>query len=207
MRWSWRLIVRFAVLSGGRRDLRAHLFDLLPLGNLRQRHAQHVVVAADPVTGVIADKPVTDVITGTGIRDLVRISIDANGDGQSDILTGTAGHPFYVSRKGWTDSGELRRGDVLFPGGTDSSVVMSTYRYYSHSMVYNLTVADIHTYFVMADDQPTLVHNCPRKKSKGSEHTKGKRKSTVEKHQKGQGRKGRDSKGGEKGDRNRPYQR
>jgi hypothetical protein len=166
-----------------------------------------LVVAADPVTGVIADKPVTDVITGTGIRDLVRISIDANGDGQSDILTGTAGHPFYVSRKGWTDSGELRRGDVLFPGGTDSSVVMSTYRYYSHSMVYNLTVADIHTYFVMADDQPTLVHNCPRKKSKGSEHTKGKRKSKVEKHQKGQGRKGRDSKGGEKGDRNRPYQR
>jgi hypothetical protein len=39
------------------------------------------------------------------------------------------------------------------------------------------------------------------------EHTKGVRPSTRGKHQKGQARKKRDRKGGEKGDKRRPYTR
>ena len=42
-------------------------------------------------------------------------------------------------------------------------------------------------------------------KKKDSEHTRNKRPSTKGKHEKGQSRKNRDNRGGEKGDKRRPY--
>lgn len=47
---------------------------------------------------------------------------------------------------------------------------------------------------------------CNENKKEEAEHTKNKRPSTKEKHQKGQARKSKD-KGGEKGDARRPYRR
>ncbi len=29
-----------------------------------------------------------------------------------------------------------------------------------HATVYNLTVAELHTYYILLEDTPTLVHNC-----------------------------------------------
>jgi len=54
-----------------------------------------------------------------------------------------------------------------------------------------------------------LLDNPPLQMAKGGnkEHTKGKRKSTKGKHEKGRKRNNQDSPGGEKGDKRRPYRR
>jgi hypothetical protein len=68
-------------------------------------------------------------------------------------VIGTSGeHPFYVEGKGWTKAFELQPGDrVLTSDGTTVAVeeVFDTGEWLP---VYNLRVADHHTYFVGGDD-------------------------------------------------------
>ncbi|WP_443047544.1 hypothetical protein [Streptomyces sp. KMM 9044] len=63
-----------------------------------------------------------------------------------------------------------RRYSATLPGGTSSGttpVVTATRRTQAVRTVFNLTVAGSHTFFVVADGQPALVHNCsPRNSSK-----------------------------------------
>lgn len=63
----------------------------------------------------------------------------------------TEEHPFYVKDKGWTKAGELKEGDLLRTAGGWVPVtgVRNTGRV---ETVYNLRVADYHTYFVGAPE-------------------------------------------------------
>jgi Pretoxin HINT domain len=100
-----------------------------------------LVVASDPTTGYTAAKPVTDVVVGAGIKDLVQLDIDSNGDGVAEAIIATGGHPLYVDGSGWTDAGDVVQGDSLFSPGDIAPIVVFKYRYYRTQTVYNLTVA------------------------------------------------------------------
>ncbi|WP_240958329.1 polymorphic toxin-type HINT domain-containing protein [Streptomyces barkulensis] len=125
------------------------------------------VLAAHEVTGEITVSPVTDVIIGDGLKDLVTLSVDADGDGRSQQITATAEHPFYAQGRGWVNASELHTGERLMTPEGPVPTVTGTSRTQEIRTVYNLTVAGSHTFFVVADGQSALVHNCgPRNSSK-----------------------------------------
>lgn len=112
------------------------------------------VLAADPVTGAAGARPVTDLIVGLGVKELVDVSVGGA------TLTATAGHPFYLPEDGdWVGAGDLQPGDALLTD-TGSRVVVEAVRdRRAVSVAHNLTVAELHTYYVLAGDAPVLVHN------------------------------------------------
>nr|WP_157987034.1 polymorphic toxin-type HINT domain-containing protein [Streptomyces atratus] len=120
------------------------------------------VQAVDELTGELTVSPVTDVIVGQGVKDLVTLSVDADGDGSAEPVTATAGRPFFAQGRGWVDAGDLTAGTRLMnPKGTLPTVT-SVSRERAVTTVYNLTVGGTHTFFVAVDGQTALVHNCAR---------------------------------------------
>jgi hypothetical protein len=64
------------------------------------------------------------------------------------VIRTTAEHPFFVRRRGWTPAAEMRPGDSV---STDSAgwIAIDDVRATSETVpVYNMRVADYHTYFV-----------------------------------------------------------
>ncbi|MEU4157708.1 polymorphic toxin-type HINT domain-containing protein [Actinoplanes sp. NPDC026670] len=121
------------------------------------------VLATDPVNGLTAAKPVTDTIIGSGDKKLVDILVDTDGDlgdGAASI-TATHNHPFWVPEQDrWVDAEYLSPGQWLrTSSGTRVQVTAIEHRA-ARAVVHNLTVADIHTYYVLAGEVPVLVHNC-----------------------------------------------
>ena len=120
------------------------------------------VVATDPETGRTAARMVTATIVGTGVKHLVRIGVDADGDGDAtgETIIATTAHPFWNARtESWVDARDLQPGDEL---RTSVGALVKVHRssvYATSITVYNLTVADIHTYYVLAGRTPVLVHN------------------------------------------------
>ncbi|HVF06312.1 MAG TPA: polymorphic toxin-type HINT domain-containing protein [Frankiaceae bacterium] len=114
------------------------------------------VLATDPETGETAAKPVTDLIVGEGLKNLVDVTIDG------EVVTATAGHPFWVEDRGWVDATDLLIGDLVLEADGDLEPVVALRRFdVVRATVFNLTVADIHTYYVQFGE-PVLVHNCKR---------------------------------------------
>nr|GID38456.1 hypothetical protein Aca09nite_49620 [Actinoplanes campanulatus] len=102
------------------------------------------VLATDPETGRSASRQVTAAIEGTGDKTLVDLTL--TGDGEE--LTATGGHPFWVRGRGWVPAAEVHDGDRLRDTtGRDVEVLAVEVRG-EHTTVHNLTVADIHTYYV-----------------------------------------------------------
>jgi serpin B len=60
----------------------------------------------------------------------------------------TAEHPFYVNERGWTDAGKLRAGDLLATEAGKWMEVEKISASGESAPVYNIKVADHHTYFV-----------------------------------------------------------
>jgi RHS repeat-associated protein len=119
------------------------------------------VASHDPITGETADQPVTALHTNndTDLTDLV--VVDETGD-QHTIET-TQHHPFWDATTGdWVDAGDLTAGHTLATADpeTDTTTVQSVANRTAAARMYDLTVADIHTYYVLAGSTPVLVHNC-----------------------------------------------
>ncbi|QSB13574.1 hypothetical protein JQS43_18555 [Natronosporangium hydrolyticum] len=75
-------------------------------------------------------------------------------------VVATDGHPFWVtSTQQWLDASELQEGQWLQTAAGTQAQITSTEQYTTTADVYNLTVADIHTYYVTAGNTPVLVHN------------------------------------------------
>ncbi|MFB7677595.1 RHS repeat-associated core domain-containing protein [Kitasatospora purpeofusca] len=124
-----------------------------------------LVVATDPQTGESSAKPVTDTILtpdDTGFTDLTLVAGDGRGTAEPAVLTSTYHHPYWdVTTQRWTNAGDLAVGDELrtADGGTATVAATRTYRT-APRPAHNLTVADLHTYYVLAGRTPVLVHNC-----------------------------------------------
>jgi hypothetical protein len=114
------------------------------------------VLATDPETGETAAKPVTDLLGSQGLKRLVAITVDGDTDGP---LIATGIHPFWVDGRGWTDAEDLYPGEQLRQADGDLVAVRAVRMWdQADTRVYNFTVADLHTYYVLADE-PVLVHN------------------------------------------------
>ncbi|ASW54356.1 polymorphic toxin-type HINT domain-containing protein [Plantactinospora sp. KBS50] len=122
-----------------------------------------LVVATDPASGRTAAKAVTRLISGEGDKNLVRITVDADGahGDRTGVLVATDHHPFWVPElHRWVDATDLQRGQWLQTSAGTWLQVTAITRWIQHVRVHNLTVHGIHTYYVVAGNTPVLVHNC-----------------------------------------------
>ncbi|MEU7573555.1 polymorphic toxin-type HINT domain-containing protein [Micromonospora sp. NPDC049240] len=121
------------------------------------------VRSTNPLMGVSTTGRVIETITGTGVKVLAKVTVDVDGDRgtETETLTATWNHPFWNADSGvWTKAGELRRGQSLLTAAGRRVEVEKVETRSERTTVYNLNVADLHTYYVYAGDVPVLVHNC-----------------------------------------------
>nr|WP_280839695.1 Hint domain-containing protein [Micromonospora sp. A200] len=114
-----------------------------------------LVLATDPETGEQGPRKVTHVWVHDD--DLINLEL-SNGA----TLTTTDDHPFWNhTDQQWQEVKDLDRGDLLHSGrGTsDLAAVGLNPDTTQRAAAYNLTVAGIHTYYVLAGNTPVLVHN------------------------------------------------
>jgi hypothetical protein len=126
------------------------------------------VIATDPKTGRTSVQTATATILGKGTKQLVKVTLSVH-DGSSSSKSGTktttatatAGHPFWVpSLREWIDAGELKPGQWLqTSSGTWVQVGAVKAWTVAGATVHNLTVTDIHTYYVLTGAESVLVHN------------------------------------------------
>ncbi len=75
-------------------------------------------------------------------------------------VTATAGHPFWVPELGdWVNAAQLIDGERLSTSARAVIQITNVDQWTQPATVYNLTVADIHTYYVLAGQTPVLVPN------------------------------------------------
>ncbi len=85
-------------------------------------------------------------------------------DGRVQIIYTTDAHPAYESETQWTPAGELKIGDRLMEASGTMAMVVATRRetHPEGIRVFNLRVAEAHTYLVRAEGfngEPIWVHN------------------------------------------------
>ncbi|MER7763679.1 polymorphic toxin-type HINT domain-containing protein [Streptomyces sp. NPDC097619] len=116
------------------------------------------VAATDPETGESGARSVTRLIITDGDRHFNKISI-ATQNGASDI-TATHEHPFWSpSQRGWIEASDLQPGMTLLTDQGRQVRVTTNTPFKKTTRTYNLTVDDLHTYYVLAGTTPILVHN------------------------------------------------
>lgn len=117
------------------------------------------VIATDPQTGLSAARAVTAVHVNldTALADVIVI----DDDGDVSVIHTTQHHPFWnVSADSWSDVVDLDSGDQLRSPDGSSLTVLAVRSLADEQWMWNLTVADIHTFYVANGDEPILVHNC-----------------------------------------------
>ncbi|MER6523028.1 polymorphic toxin-type HINT domain-containing protein, partial [Streptomyces sp. NPDC001553] len=120
------------------------------------------VLATDPETGRTASRAVTHLIVGEGDKNLRELTVDTDGAaGQATgTITATDIHPFWVeNRHTWVDAADLKPGDRLRTPEGELKELIGLRAWTERMRVHNLTVDDLHTYYVFAGDTPVLVHN------------------------------------------------
>ncbi|MFD5300869.1 polymorphic toxin-type HINT domain-containing protein [Streptomyces mutabilis] len=116
------------------------------------------VMAKDPETGEEGPRKVTRLIETEDDKHFNVLSI-ATEDGIEE-LTATYEHPFWSPSEGsWVEAGDLTSGMTLLTDEGDTVIVTDNEAYTRHAATYNLTVDDLHTYYVLAGQTPILVHN------------------------------------------------
>ncbi|MEU7960237.1 polymorphic toxin-type HINT domain-containing protein [Micromonospora humida] len=116
------------------------------------------VVATDPETGRTEDREVTRTHRHED-TELTDLRVAAAGK-QTTVET-TQHHPFWSeTRHDWIDAKDLRVGERLRSLDGTRVTLRASRSYTATKVMHDLTVADIHTYYVLADTTPVLVHNC-----------------------------------------------
>jgi hypothetical protein len=116
------------------------------------------VMAKDPETGEEGPRKITRLIKTEDDKHFNVLSI-ATEDGVEE-LTATYEHPFWSPSEGsWVEAGDLISGMTLLTDEGDTVIVTDNEAYTRHATTYNLTVDDLHTYYVLAGETPVLVHN------------------------------------------------
>lgn len=116
------------------------------------------VKATDPYSGRTATRPVTNTITTYDDKDFTRLTVRTQSG--TAVVEATDTHPFWLTGQGrWADAGDIRPGDGL--RGLDGAglKVLTARHYTARQTTHDLTVAETHTYYVLAGRTPVLVHN------------------------------------------------
>ncbi|MFD7609307.1 polymorphic toxin-type HINT domain-containing protein [Streptomyces sp. NPDC059828] len=125
---------------------------------IEQVRTGDMVQATDPITGVSGPRGVEATIYTPDDRDFTDITLSAaRGE---DMVTATDHHPFWSEKtRTWTDAADLNAGDTLRTATGDNVEVAKVRHWKTLQPAYNLTVNDLHTYYVLAGAVPVLVHN------------------------------------------------
>ncbi len=116
------------------------------------------VLATDPETGESGPRVVTRRIVTESDKHFNKLSI-ATDDGV-ESLTATHEHPFWSpSERHWVEARDLQSGMTLLTDDGTTVIVTANEAFTKHARTYNLTVDDLHTYYVLAGVTPVLVHN------------------------------------------------
>ncbi|MGW7454266.1 polymorphic toxin-type HINT domain-containing protein [Streptomyces sp. NPDC054787] len=116
------------------------------------------VLAADPVSGETEARPVEKLIRSEGDRELNTLSV-VTSDG-IDEITATREHPFWApSEQSWVEASALRPGMTLATDKGATVLIADNREFTEHVKTYNFSVADFHTYYVLAGETPVLTHN------------------------------------------------
>lgn len=140
------------------------------------------VLATDPETGETSTQPVLGTITSKGDKNLTRITVandaprsrfetlgktNASGslieESNTGVIIATDNHPFWVAGdiNQWVEAADLKSGMWLrTSAGTYVQITATSKQTSPSKRVHNLTVSDLHTYYVLAGTTPILVHNC-----------------------------------------------
>jgi Pretoxin HINT domain len=91
-------------------------------------------------------------------RDYTAVTIDT-GHGPATI-TSTAHHLYWdATTRTWTEADHLHPGDQLQTTNGNAADVAALHNYTATTTTYNLTIDNLHTYYVEAGTTPVLVHN------------------------------------------------
>ncbi|MFD5933062.1 polymorphic toxin-type HINT domain-containing protein [Streptomyces sp. NPDC060333] len=158
-----------AIRAARKGDRVAGCFDSFPAGTpvlmadgatrpIEQIEPGDTVLATDPESGVTGPRPVEGTIYTPDDRDFTGITLSADAD--RGTLTATDHHPFWSeNRKQWTDAADLNSGDTLRTPDGATVEIEKVAHWKELRGAYNLTVNDLHTYYVLAGATPVLVHN------------------------------------------------
>jgi hypothetical protein len=118
-----------------------------------------VVVTTDTETGETVTKRVTETITTEDDKDFTEITVLTEGGYSSIVATDT--HPFWVPElREWVPAGDLRLGQTLRTSvGTHVQITALSY-HTKRQRTHDLTIQDVHAYYVLAGATSVLVHNC-----------------------------------------------
>ncbi|MGW9131972.1 polymorphic toxin-type HINT domain-containing protein [Streptomyces sp. NPDC055681] len=116
------------------------------------------ILATDPGTGRTQAREVVATITKDDDKHYTRLTV-TTPDGDADI-TATDHHPFWSQdTQTWIDAGDLTPGTRLLTADGTTATVENVRHFRTSGRTYDLTVAGLHTYYVLAGETPVLVHN------------------------------------------------
>ncbi|MGW3275909.1 polymorphic toxin-type HINT domain-containing protein, partial [Streptomyces kronopolitis] len=121
------------------------------------------VLATDPVSGRTGKQTVSALIVTEHDKSFNELTI-ATPKGDSH-LTATNEHPFWSpSQNAWTEAAHLRPGMTLRTVDGSAATIKGNRPFSANAKTYNLTVENLHTYYVLAGKSAVLVHNsnCPK---------------------------------------------
>ena len=164
-----------ASLSEGAADLASgelgvvcrHSFDSrteVVLADGSRKHIADVKIGdqvrtTDPATGRAVVRKVT-ALHRNHDTDLADIIV-TDGIGRKSMLRTTQHHPLWDDTShGWVEAAALAQGDRLHTAEGGQATVESVHTFVGQQWMYDLTVDDVHTYYVVVGDEPVLVHNC-----------------------------------------------
>ncbi|MFJ6822974.1 polymorphic toxin-type HINT domain-containing protein [Streptomyces niveus] len=123
-----------------------------------------LITVTDPETGETTTREVVGTIVTEDDKHFVDLTIrtkTGNDTEQSAALVSTTTHPFWVvSENDWIEAGDLKPGMTLRTAAGATATVEATRAFDQRQRTHDLTVNDIHTYYVLAGVTPVLVHNC-----------------------------------------------
>ncbi|MEV7176127.1 polymorphic toxin-type HINT domain-containing protein [Kitasatospora sp. NPDC093679] len=117
------------------------------------------VLATDPETGETGPRRIDAAILTPDDRDFTTLTVQ-QPNGSTEKITATDHHPFWSeSRRVWVDAADLEPGDTLRTSQGATVRISATSHWQALLAAHNLTVEDLHTYYVLVGNVPVLVHN------------------------------------------------
>jgi hypothetical protein len=117
-----------------------------------------LVLATDPATDVTGQRRVEATIYTPDDRDFTDITLDDRHGGGS--VTATDNHPFWSETSSkWTNAADLNAGETLRTSHGDTALISEVRHWKTLQPAYNLTVNDLHTFYVLVGTTPVLTHN------------------------------------------------
>ncbi|MET9108559.1 restriction endonuclease fold toxin, partial [Streptomyces zhihengii] len=138
---------------------------LVLLGDGSTRPIEAVVVgdtvtATDPETGETTVREVVGTIVTEDDKHFVDLTL-RGAEGDEAALTSTTTHPFWAESEGaWVEAGDLEIGMLLRAADGELVEVEGVKPFEERRRTHDLTIAGVHTYYVLAERTPLLVHNC-----------------------------------------------